>query len=92
MWARGAAIRPVPAFAVVSRSVLAEVERALGVQVEDGEDDGLGAAGAQEASPVLAGHDFMLVADGGLDALLPGRVGQEGGDDTHVRRRSGGGE
>lgn len=30
MWARGAAIRPVPAFAVVSRSVLAEVERALG--------------------------------------------------------------
>jgi len=30
MWVRGAAIRPVPPYAVVSRAVLADVERALG--------------------------------------------------------------
>lgn len=30
MWVRGAAIRPVPPYAVVSRAVLAEIERALG--------------------------------------------------------------
>ncbi len=34
MWARGAAIRPVPPYAVVSRSILDQVERALS---EEGE-------------------------------------------------------
>ena len=34
MWARGAAIRPVPPYAVVSRSILDQVERVLS---EEGE-------------------------------------------------------
>ncbi len=39
MWVRGAAIRPVPSYAVVNRSVLVEVERALGEEGDEADSE-----------------------------------------------------
>jgi hypothetical protein len=62
MWVRGAAIRPVPRWAVVERERLAEIERALASESEESRSELDGAFGRFEASqPELAARMGSLL-------------------------------
>lgn len=63
MWVRGAAIRPVPPYAVVSRLVIEQVERALGEEGDDADRElEQWFARFEKTQPEVAGHVNRVLA------------------------------